>query len=56
MGTVFAIKYLPWAQPNINNIFASLAVPVAIEGAQDAAISLPVRLLFEGDLGSMLRL
>jgi hypothetical protein len=47
-GTVFAIKYLPWAQPKIINRFTSLAAPVAMEGAQDAAISLPVRLRFEG--------
>ncbi len=47
-GTIFAIKYSPWAQPNIINRFASLAAPVAMEGAQDSAISLPVRLRFEG--------
>jgi hypothetical protein len=47
-GTLFAIKYLPWTQPNVINSLVFLAVPVAMEGAQDTAISLPVRLHFEG--------
>jgi hypothetical protein len=47
-GTVFAIKYSPWSQPNIINRFASLSAPVAMEGAQDAAFFLYVRLRFEG--------